>query len=352
MLLRDNGSVNACTVVGWNDVYWWCANLWMSFAVFYQLHKMLSAAKVMKRHKPPPLKRITIDCTMIHVFSMIMACLPLIPADWIPKATGDSGCEAYPLADNLGQTIFYWAFFMPVTALIPVSITTFLCFNIWWKKLLPPNGKSRDLLVYFARLLFLVYTVIIVVVVAFFFDQWVQAIAFMIFNLTGFVQVCLALMKKDVRNAWIQMWTCQKPPDASLTTSTNASYSEEADVRPSSTLFSRGLQFTSAVRSSLGSRKSARNLDNKNSAQKKTNDGEVVGGSDEPSPAAERVDRPPSSRSVHFEEDKVDSEEDKMDTVSEKDDFVENQETATPKEAHLDVEKGEEASATPIVQVD
>lgn len=34
-LLMANESSNACTVIGWNDAYWWCANLWMACVVFF-----------------------------------------------------------------------------------------------------------------------------------------------------------------------------------------------------------------------------------------------------------------------------------------------------------------------------
>lgn len=218
-MLMDTGSEHACTVIGWNDAYWWCSSLWMSFSVFVQIYKMLMANKRTRRYIPPTMKRVTMESLLIHAFSIIMASLTVLPVEVIPAATPLSGCEAFPEPGNKSQQIFYWVFFMPLTALIPTLAVTYLCFHIWWKQLLPrQNAKSRSLLFYFARLLATIYLVIIAVIISFFFSNWVQAIAFTIFNLIGLFQVCLALFKKDIRNVFLETWCCQKHAESAMTT--------------------------------------------------------------------------------------------------------------------------------------
>ena len=218
-MLMDTGSKHACTVIGWNDAYWWCSSLWMSFSVFVQIYKMLMANKRTRRYIPPTMKRVTMESLLIHAFSIIMASLTVLPVEVIPAATPASGCEAFPEPGNKPQQIFYWVFFMPLTALIPTLAVTYLCFHIWWKQLLPrQNAKSRSLLFYFARLLATIYLVIIAVIISFFFSNWVQAIAFTIFNLIGLFQVCLALFKKDIRNVFLETWCCQKHAESAMTT--------------------------------------------------------------------------------------------------------------------------------------
>lgn len=65
--------------------------------------------------------------------------------------------------------------------------------------------KSRSLLFYFARLIGALYIVFGAVLVS-------SALgAFAVFKLVGLMQVCLALLKKDVKNAWVQMWCCRSP---------------------------------------------------------------------------------------------------------------------------------------------
>ncbi|KAL7473883.1 hypothetical protein ACHAXS_014377 [Conticribra weissflogii] len=220
-MLMENGSPRACTLIGWNDAYWWCCNLWMAFAVFYQLHNMLVAAKQARRHYPPSLRRIIIESICIHSFSALMASLTLVPLDWIPRATATTGCEPFPDMEHTGQLIFYWSFFLPMTSLIPTILVTGFAIDVWRRKLLPVNGKTRELIFYFARLLAVIYMVTIAVIISFFFHSWVQAIAFVAFNLTGFFQVCLALFKKDVRRAWIRMWKCQNTVDDKVPSSSD-----------------------------------------------------------------------------------------------------------------------------------
>jgi hypothetical protein len=235
-LLMDTGSPNACKVIGWNDAYWWCSSLWMSFSTFVEIHQMLMANKRTRRYQPPTLKRVTVNSVIIHVFSILMATFTVLPLDIFPKATPTSGCEAYPEPGNRAQLIFYWVFFMPLTALIPTLLVTLLCFHIWWKQLIPlHNPKYRSLLFYFARLLATIYLVLVAVVVSFFFTNWVQAIAFTIFNLVGLIQVCLALLKKDIRNVFLSTWCCQNHDETSTSTSKNkVSYLQVFSRRKSS----------------------------------------------------------------------------------------------------------------------
>ena len=212
-LLMTNGNPNACVVIGWNDAYWWCANLWMACIVFGHLRELLVANKNAQHHQPPAISRVIKESVSVHIFAIVMASLTLIPAGFIPKATAMSGCEAYPEDGNKEQHVFYWAFYLPMTALFPTMWVTGLCFDIWWRELLPVNGKSRSLLFYFARLLLVIYIVTLAVIISFLFGGWAQAVAFIIFNLVGFLSVCLALLKKDIMKCWKQLWTCQSPDE-------------------------------------------------------------------------------------------------------------------------------------------
>jgi len=210
-VLTDAGTPNVCKVFGWNDPYWWCSNLWMSFSVILEINNMFMANKMVRRYKPPAARRVILQSTAIHTFSVLMASLTLIPVDFIPNASFASECAAYPEPGNTKQLIYFWAFFIPVTVIIPTILVTALCVNIWWKKLLPPMGeKSRSLLFYFARLIGVLYIVFGAVLVSSALgSDWVSAIAFAVFKLVGLMQVCLALLKKDIKNAWIQMWCCR-----------------------------------------------------------------------------------------------------------------------------------------------
>ena len=106
-LLADNGSPNACKIIGMNVAYWWCASLWMGFLTFVQIYHMLVANKNMRRYRPPTLKRVIVTSSIIHVRSMLMAMLTVLPIEVIPTATVASNCVVYPEAGNRAQLIFY-----------------------------------------------------------------------------------------------------------------------------------------------------------------------------------------------------------------------------------------------------
>ena len=63
----------------WNEFYWLSTNMWMSFLVFVQIYKLLTANKRAKRYDPPTRKRVIKDSTIIHICSGVVASLfPLI----------------------------------------------------------------------------------------------------------------------------------------------------------------------------------------------------------------------------------------------------------------------------------
>jgi hypothetical protein len=204
-----------CVMFGWNDPYWWTSHSWMSFLVVYEITKMFKANKAARRYKPPTPKCVILQSMMVQTFSVGMACLTLIPVNFIPNANLEGGCEAYPDPGNAKQMIYFWAFFIPITLVLPALLVSSLCITIWRSGLMPERGrKSRALLFYFARLLGVAYIVLMLVVMSNLFGNWGSAVAFAFFKLVGLAQVCLALLKEDIKNAWIQCWCCRPQADA------------------------------------------------------------------------------------------------------------------------------------------
>ena len=99
----------------------------------------------------------------------------------------------------------------------------------------PSPAEMFDVSVSVPPLLIDTTTSMVAVVVSFFFTNWVQAIAFTIFNLVGLIQVCLALLKKDIRNVFLSTWCCQNHDETSTSTSKNkVSYLQVFSRRKSS----------------------------------------------------------------------------------------------------------------------
>lgn len=223
----------------------------MGTLVFRELYNLLLAAKKFERFQPST-KKILLQSMAVHLYAGCFALIPLIDAFYIPKATPSTGCEPIPV--NKTQHVFFWVFFCPATILIPGSFAIFICFKIWKEELLPASGAKRALLFYFARLIVLIFTLTVAILVAFSFKGWTQAVAFIFFNLTGLVQVILALLKKDVKVACSKLFyklincRCNENEDNQESTqhSSNQSNDEDNPERKSSTYgFDRIISFIS-----------------------------------------------------------------------------------------------------------
>jgi len=231
-MIPDEGNPKACTIIGSVSAYWFTANMWMGALVFRELYKLLLAAKKFERFQPST-KEILIQSTAVHLYAGCFALIPLIDASYIPKATPSTSCEPIPV--NTTQHVFFWVFFCPATILIPGSFAIFVCFKIWKEGLLPASGAKRALLFYFARLIVLIFTLTVAILVAFSFKGWTQAVAFIFFNLTGLIQVILALLKKDVKVACYKLMyklincRCNENEDNQESTQRSSNHSNDED---------------------------------------------------------------------------------------------------------------------------
>jgi F0F1-type ATP synthase membrane subunit c/vacuolar-type H+-ATPase subunit K len=201
----------------WSGIYWVFSSLWMAFIVFVQIYRLLKANKQTKRYQPPTRKRVIIDSTIVHVVSVVFAaaCTAVYELAWY---------WPYPAHD-----LALWIPFIPALG-IPTLLITGMGFGVWWNKLLPPrNARYRSLSLFFARLLASTYLMAIGSVLKLlkmyypiYSDKTFNTVmhVFGIFFLLGAFQVCLALTKKDVRNAFVDMWCCRKHDNGVLPSTT------------------------------------------------------------------------------------------------------------------------------------
>ena len=206
----------------WIEYYWVSAILWMSFIVFIQIHKLLVANKQTKRYQPPARKRVIIDSTIVHVVSGVYAavCTLMYWEYW-----------RHDWPDLVYNLIVFWMPLIP-TLLIPALLMAGMCFGVWWNKLLPTNNaRYRSLTLFFARLLASAYVMAILYIVQvllmwFTPDVYSESYEFRkqvfycIFYLIGAFQLCLALTKKDIRVAFVDMWCCRKDAGVMASTTT------------------------------------------------------------------------------------------------------------------------------------
>ena len=208
----------------WCENFWFCASLWMSFSVFVQIYKLLTANKRVKRYQPPTRKRVIRDSTIILIISLVIGASIELLGWWLYEygyGRDDDDDDDDEVSWSVrGRHILDWVQYIPVLFL-PTLLITGMCFGVWWNKLLPrKNARYRSLTMFFARLLASAYLMVIgAVTKQLIYLYWPEegedklkvfaTYSYFIFYLFGFFQVCLALTKKDIRDAFVEMWCCR-----------------------------------------------------------------------------------------------------------------------------------------------
>ena len=195
----------------------------MSFSVFVQIYKLLTANKQTKRYQPPTRKRVIIDSTIILIISGVVAAS--ITVLWWVYGHEETWSER-------AYSIINWTAYIP-TLFIPTLVITGMCIGVWRNKLLPrKNARYRSLAMFFARLLASAYLMAIgnaIEISSYYWptnsdkalNMWMYSKS--ILYLFGLFQVCLALTKKDIRDAFVDMWCCCRRQDNGVTRSSTTS---------------------------------------------------------------------------------------------------------------------------------
>jgi len=129
------------------------ANIWLNTAVAYQLYTLLRNSHRRKRTRPPSLKCIGIQTAVIYFFALLYA-------TWMMFLLG-RGIQ--DLANERNGMVAVALSFV-VMAVAPCLYFIYISVRVWRDKLLPLNGQTRALSLYFLR------------IVVFFFIFWIPCI--------------------------------------------------------------------------------------------------------------------------------------------------------------------------------
>jgi hypothetical protein len=160
---------------------------------------------------------VIIDSMIVHLVSVVFATV-FTMVEW----------ESYRHDwYNRLYNFLFWVPFIP-TMFIPALLMAGMCFYVWWNKLLPTNNaRYRSLTLFFARLLASAYVMAILclvrAVVMFSTPNEFgvgRHVTFCILYLLGVFQLCLALTKKDIRVAFVDMWCCRRDAGVKISTTT------------------------------------------------------------------------------------------------------------------------------------
>ena len=273
-----------CSFQSWYCVWGIGSNTWINAIITYQLHKLLVCSNRRERYKIPTLGTARNHALMVYAYTALLGCLGLFrqtptsntldgyydqlenqiigdydEADAINydpmnnDTSGDdgqdgrlfpfysappSGLACIPVEIDQRTSYFFWFVFFPLFAGIPVVYVVWVCFDIWYKKLLPPSGKRRLLVIYFGRVI-MVFLVVWVpyFLLLFVLSTWVphygHFIGGTLTHLQGVVSAGVSLLKPDIYYAVKSFVTCYGRWDCRCCTSccrrTNTSNSNDSN---------------------------------------------------------------------------------------------------------------------------
>ena len=143
-----------CGWQSWYLVFGFTANCWMNAVIARELYRMLTSSQAYQHYQPPTRRQVIRQAMAVHIYAMSWAFLGTWNIVWLPhKTIVRSGFACFPMEYDFASTLFYWLVFTPAFLAIPLFYVLFVSIQLWRRQLMPPPGKRRRLVWYFARLI-------------------------------------------------------------------------------------------------------------------------------------------------------------------------------------------------------
>lgn len=142
VLSHANTSLQTTFPIDW---FYAVANLLLNAVIVYQVHSFLRSFRRPIRVQPPSIKRVLLQSFVVYVLAALCGVWM-----YFLHVKGDviSGFDA--LRWRQIHTISLCCMVIP-----PIVFVAAICFDVWYRKLLPPsNERTRSLALYFLRVIF------------------------------------------------------------------------------------------------------------------------------------------------------------------------------------------------------
>jgi hypothetical protein len=193
------------------------SNAWMNAVITFQIHKLLRDSNVRRHYKPPTTQSATKHAIVVFTFATFMGLMNAFFIPWLPHESHlYYGFACFGMEYDRASTFFFWLAFVPLVMGIPILYATYVVFDIWRRKLLPPIGRRRALAIFLLRLVFLYFAIwlpfVITTLVGNFvpITPWIFWSGTLISHMQGLVSVVFCLTNKDMRFAVWDLVSCGK----------------------------------------------------------------------------------------------------------------------------------------------
>jgi hypothetical protein len=177
------------------------ANMWLNAFIVYSIHCMLVKAQKFVRTPPPTIKQVLYQVSIIYFFAALWAAWSLV--------------LLFQGSNIFSNTNAAWLTSKSLMCGPPFLYTVAACTHVWWKQLLPRQGRTRILSLYFLRvvLVFLLTWVpfLILVDVTYYktASLWMLGLAYFFASFQGLLSVVVAMGKPDVKRAVLNLLCCR-----------------------------------------------------------------------------------------------------------------------------------------------
>lgn len=185
--------------------------MWINGVIAWQVHKLLRHSKQRKLYHPPTRKEVCCHMAIVYTYAAFVASWTLIGV--LPHhANALGGTACLPTEYSVTSTIFFWCAFIPAMIGFPIIYVLYVCYDVRKNNLLPVNGRTRQLALFFSRIIviFIIMwlpTVILLFVVAV-RNYWISVIGGFFSHLQGLVSSVFSMMKPDIRQAVWDFISC------------------------------------------------------------------------------------------------------------------------------------------------
>ncbi len=203
-------SFNCCVYLNSLYGYYLFVNMWTSAAICYEVHQLLLRSHNAIRSTPLEPKTVIKRASIPHFFGILCVSVRGLILPQFGFHTGQNSCMGIRTTRTDIALFIFIGFIMA----IPFLYICWITFDVHWRKLLPPEGKSRYLATFFLRTTIICALITVVTILGLSMRAEPSRILF-IFSVSvqGLVVSGLSLLKPDLRKAFFSLICCGTKKD-------------------------------------------------------------------------------------------------------------------------------------------
>lgn len=194
------------------------SNCWINAVISHEIYTLLCYSNRRRRYFPPTRSQAIKHLLAVYSYSTVLGLLGSWNISWLPHKTFlKQGLACTIMEYDTVSTFVYWLVFVPAFFAIPSGYALYVLFQVYYHQLMPPQGRSRILSMFFFRIIFVYlvmwapFVVLINLVNYVHISSWLNWTGSAWSHLQGAVSVGIAMTKPDIREALVHFVTGRQP---------------------------------------------------------------------------------------------------------------------------------------------